>query len=241
MSKSAIIVIALIAVLVCSGISLSAGIGLGFVLRDSVEAPGVNALSTDPVVNSTNGPPAQAGDLLFSDDFSTERWDVYEDVDVRKNYDDGRYVIYAITENYDYWEVFDNRFDDFALEVEATQLSGPDLNSYGLIFRHQEDGGSFYRFEIGGDGTYAFSKMVDEEYIEITEWTDSVAIVKGHGQNRLRVEAKGPVFIFYINGEQVATATDSDFAAGEVGVIVGTFEEGDVAVAFDNLKVYALE
>ena len=48
-------------------------------------------------------------------------------------------------------------YSDFILEVDATQVSGPDNNTYGVIFRYGLDANEFYTFLISGDGFYVFT------------------------------------------------------------------------------------
>jgi hypothetical protein len=144
------------------------------------------------------------------------------------------------TETYSYWSLAGERLEDFVLEVETTQLAGPDDNDYGVILRHQDDA-NFYSFEISGDGYYTFTKLVDDELLEIIPWRESKAVHQGQRQNTLRVEAIGPDFSFYINDKLVDAAIDSDFSQGDIGLLVGTYEETGVEVAFDNLKVWAVE
>ena len=54
----------------------------------------------------------------------------------------------------------------------------------------------------------------------------------------MRAEAIGPNFTFYINDELVDAAIDSDFSRGDIGLLVGTYEEPGTHIAFDNLKVW---
>jgi len=56
------------------------------------------------------------------------------------------------------------------------------------------------------------------------------------------VACDGDRFTFYVNGEKLGTYTDNAFAAGDVGLAAGKFEEaGDVHISFDNLKVWGGE
>jgi hypothetical protein len=40
-----------------------------------------------------------------------------------------------------------------------------------------------------------------------------------------------------VNGQQVLSATDSSLTSGDIGLIAGTYDEGNVDVLFDNLVV----
>jgi hypothetical protein len=44
-------------------------------------------------------------------------------------------------------------------------------------------------------------------------------------------------FALYANGELVATATDDDFTTGMVGLTIGSYQDPNGAVLFDNFVV----
>jgi hypothetical protein len=53
----------------------------------------------------------------------------------------------------------------------------------------------------------------------------------------LRVDAKGPNFLFTINDQLVAQITDSDYPAGEIGFYAENIENANTHVHFGNLSV----
>jgi hypothetical protein len=178
--------------------------------------------------------------LLLEDDFSRERWKVLSDSEHRKGYAEGKYFIIVEAEEYSFWSIAGETYQDFVLEVETTQLDGPDNNDYGVILRYQDDA-NFYSFEISGDGYYTFSKLVDDELFDIIPWQESAIINQGNSRNTLRVETVGANFTFYINDELIDAAIDSDFSQGDIGLLAGTYQETGVHIAFDNLRVWAVE
>jgi len=136
------------------------------------------------------------------------------------------------------WSVATGKtFDDFALDVDATPLAGPDDNDYGVIVRHMDDD-NFYRFEISGDGYYNVQKRQKGQWQKlVADWTGSSAIHKGKATNHLRVVCAGRTMTFYVNQVQVVQVTDASFTRGAVGVLAGTLAEPGVQVAFDNLQM----
>ena len=131
----------------------------------------------------------------------------------------------------------DKRFGDFVLDVDARQVAGPDDNTYGVIFRYQDDR-NFYRLDISGDGYYAVSKRKDGVWTKVQDYVETPAVKQGHATNHLQVIAQGRQFTFNVNGETVKTFSDGDFPAGNIGVTAGTlFDNAGVQIAFDNLKV----
>ncbi len=131
----------------------------------------------------------------------------------------------------------DKRFGDFVLDVDATQVDGPNDNTYGVIFRYQDDR-NFYRLDISGDGYFAVFKRKDGVWTKIQDYVETPAVKQGRATNHLQVIAKGNQFTFNVNGETVKTFSDGDFPNGNVGVTAGTlFDNAGVQIAFDSLKV----
>jgi hypothetical protein len=135
------------------------------------------------------------------------------------------------------WSMPGRRFENFTLDVDATQLDGPNDNSYGVIVRYVDDK-NFYRLDISGDGYYAITKRKDGAWIKVQDWIEAEAIHKEKATNHLQVVAKGNQFAFNINGQPVATFSDGDFKQGDIGLTTGTlFDNAGVQIAFDNLTV----
>jgi hypothetical protein len=131
----------------------------------------------------------------------------------------------------------DKRFGDFVLDVDATQVDGPNDNTYGVIFRYQDDR-NFYRLDISGDGYFAVFKRKDGAWIKMQEYAETSAIQQGNATNHLQVIAKGDQFTFNVNGQTVKTFSDKDFTNGNIGVAAGTLSnEAGVHIAFDNVTV----
>ena len=136
------------------------------------------------------------------------------------------------------WSVASGKtFSDLTLDVDATPLSGPDDNDYGVIVRRVDDE-NLYRFEISGDGYYNVQKRVQGKWEKLApDWTPSAAIRKGTATNHLRVVCRGSTLTFYVNQVQLIQVTDASFARGEIGVLAGTLAQPGVQVAFDDLQV----
>ena len=138
------------------------------------------------------------------------------------------------------WAAAGRTYSDFRLSVEATQVSGPDDNEYGVLVRMAGDK-SFYAFSISGDG-YARAAYYNDGSWRIlgSDWTQNDAIHQGAATNVLEVEARGATFVFHVNGVQVLQVEDTRLAKGDVGFYAGAFDEANVVVDFDNLEVQPL-
>jgi hypothetical protein len=132
-----------------------------------------------------------------------------------------------------------DRYADLLLAADARHVS--DLpGEYGLAFRYQ-DPDNYYCFRISDDGHYSVVKRVAGERIDIVEWTSSSAINQGQEGNSLAVVCEGDNISVYANRRQLTTINDDSFAEGYIGVVVGSFGEPDVHVAFDRIWVGAVE
>jgi WD40 repeat protein len=186
-------------------------------------------------------PDAAEDELPYSDDFASASsgWTIQEEELGGTAYDGGQYHI-VVTGDSLSWGNPGKNFGDFALEVEATQVGGPDDNEYGVLLRYI-DRSNFYTFGISGDGFYRFSKRENGVWSTLLEWTQSGDIRKGNATNVIRVACQGDTFTFYVNGVELTSYSDSTFAAGDIGLYATTYEEGSTHVSFDNLRVEAIE
>lgn len=139
------------------------------------------------------------------------------------------------------WAAASRNYSDFHLTVEATQVSGPDDNEYGVLARMAGDQ-QFYVFSISGDG-YARAAQYSSGSWNLlgSDWMPSDAIHQGAATNVLELEARGATFVFSVNGTQVLQVEDAELVKGDIGLYAGAFNEADVVVDFDNLEVQPLQ
>ncbi len=168
-------------------------------------------------------------------------WDTQSDDELSRFYEQGTYHIGVQSENTVAWGRGDVELSDFYLEVETAHVAGPLDNEFGVLFRYV-DGGNFYFFSISSDGYYRLQKLVDDEWEVIIKWTPSDAIETGEASvNRLGVLAQGPRIGLLVNGIVLDEVEDDTFTTGNLALAAGTFDEGGVEIAFDNLKVWELK
>jgi hypothetical protein len=189
-----------------------------------------------PLATGANG-------ALYRDGFddSQSQWVLEADLEASARIADGQLLLNVLEPNLVTWaQLTDRTFGDFVLEVEATQVSGPNNNSYGVLFRVQ-DPTAYYRFDISGDGYYAVTRRDPTgggRWTWLTgDWVPSTAIHQGASTNRIRVLAQGSHFVFWVNGEQLTEADDKTYSRGAIGLNAGSFDEPGVMVSFDNLTI----
>jgi tetratricopeptide (TPR) repeat protein/Tol biopolymer transport system component len=186
--------------------------------------------------------PTPAFPLAWQDDFSTPEggWGEASDLQSVKKYENGRYHISVNASELFIWSTAGQDLADFMAEIEATQISGPNDNGYGLLFRFQDEQ-HFYRFDISGDGFYLLSKRSGNQWVTLVDWTESPFIHKGQATNRLKVICQGSQISLYVNDHHLTDFSDVSYSHGDIGLFAGTLSQGGTHISFDNLKVWAPE
>jgi len=182
------------------------------------------------------------GDQLpWSDDFSdpASGWQTESDASATVGYHEGAMRVFVESPNRLAWAWAGREFSDFHLAVEATQVSGPDDNEYGVLVR-MENNSRFYRFSISGDGYYRVSKH-DGTILELLsgDWLESDAINQGAATNLVEIVCQATRMTFFVNGEQLVQVEDAAYRRGDVGLYAGAFRDPGtgVEIHFDNLSV----
>jgi hypothetical protein len=188
----------------------------------------------------------QKGELLFIDDFQTTKvggaWGCARDENQSNYYEDGKYIINVVPID-SWWRVQSGKsFGDCIVEVEATPISGPDDNVYGVMTGWL-NWSNYYLFMISGDGYYKFIKREGGSWTQNDPWTESDGINLGKATNLIQVKRQGETLSFYANGIKLADYVDETFPEGNVGIIAGTTAcgGGNVTVSFDNFSVWTIK
>jgi tetratricopeptide (TPR) repeat protein len=180
-----------------------------------------------------------SGDILFEDDFSSpySGWTTREADDYTIRYADGSYRFNLQADGTTVWGRPRLDLTDVSIEVDVTKFSGPDT-LIGVICRYV-DSDNFYLLEIADTGVFAIYKLKDGKWGDppIVAFDQSEAIQTGNAANHLRADCSGSTFTLYVNGEKVAEGYDPDFASGDVGLLVGSFDQGGIEVEFDNFVI----
>lgn len=185
---------------------------------------------------------APKSDVLFSDDFSTtdKKWDQVTDTSRSTEYYNNAYRIVVNDTSIDAWaNPGKESFTDTHVEVDATKNAGPDDNDFGIICRYT-DIDKFYYGVVSSDGYYSILKMTGDggKILGHDNLLESDKINLGAATNHIRFDCVGTTFTLYVNGSQIDQQTDSDYTAGNVGLLAGTFGTAGTDILFDNFVVY---
>jgi hypothetical protein len=181
---------------------------------------------------------AKPGDILFQDEFENNStgWDRVSNDNGIMDYDQGGYRILVQQPTMNFWSTPEKNFRDVRVEADVIRLNGPDENRAGLICRYQA--GDYYFFIISNDGFYAIGKFIGGNTIllGLSEMQSSDFILT-NSINHLRADCIGNTLTFFVNFNQIASAQDTDFPSGDVGLLAGSFSESGVDVSFDHFVV----
>ncbi|HSM57735.1 MAG TPA: family 16 glycoside hydrolase [Candidatus Sulfomarinibacteraceae bacterium] len=182
-------------------------------------------------------------EVIFSDEFdegASGPWRLEGDDLSRATIADG-HLLLAVNapSSVHYVTLTEPSFSDFVLQVDATQLAGNPASSYGILARIAGEQ-QFYRFEVTGSGEYTVERHDGPgTYERLTDgWETSSALQTGVGAtNRLVVVAAGSSLSFYANEDLLTRVNDGRYQAGTIALDAGTFGQGDLQVAFDNVRI----
>jgi hypothetical protein len=130
-------------------------------------------------------------------------------------------------------------FSNFAFEVQLKIVRG---DCGGMIFRADNNSGKLYFFEVCQDGTYSFSRYLDftGDNVKVLAGGSSTAITTGlNRSNTIAVVAQGSTLTIYVKKQIIASANDSTFSHGQIGVFADE-NSNPTEVAFNNAKVWVL-
>ncbi|MEO8356989.1 MAG: SH3 domain-containing protein [Chloroflexota bacterium] len=106
---------------------------------------------------------------------------------------------------------------------------------YGLVFRRSGD--QYYAFAVSQrTKKWYVLKSSPNQLITLQEGSDDSIHDLDVGDN-LRVDAQGSNFLFHINSRLVTQISDPDYASGEVGFYVESFDSPNIHIHFDTLTI----
>jgi hypothetical protein len=184
------------------------------------------------------------GEVLYTDDFSDAEsgWDIYNGDAGISEYLNGSYLINVKEPQFDRWALAHQEFENVSVQVDATKINGTDDNNYGIICNYMGLD-QFYMFLISSDGYYMIQKKTAEGIYYLSgEWfEESEQIKTGDETNTIRAVCGEGKLSLFINNKLVDEVMDSEYTKGDVGLMAGTFNVGNVNISFDNFIVKKIE
>jgi len=134
-------------------------------------------------------------------------------------------------------------FDDFTVELQvltnSTKTAATGDFRYGLAFRRSGD--QYYAFTISPrTKKWSVLKSSPNELVVLKEGTND-NIHDLDVDDILRVDAQGSDFYFHINDQLIGQLSDADYATGEVGFYVESFDSPNTHIHFNTLNIRNFE
>jgi hypothetical protein len=178
--------------------------------------------------------------LLLADDFSdpTSGFAVLSDVDGGVEYADGSLRFTVLTEGAR-WYSYSRRLEAQDIEIEVTTqlVSGPRLGEIAILCRWRglEE---FTALAVRVDGAIGVWQVREGVTSWLLDWTtDKEFEVRPSEPFRMTVTCRGPELGLAVNGIPLAQVTDPQPSPGDVALMAGLGEPGELVVLFDNLEV----
>lgn len=189
-------------------------------------------------------PPSMELGVLFEDTFdgATADWLTYEDANQHWWIEGGQYNILVKVPHQPMtsWRTQIGAFHNFRLDIDAEQLNGPDDNTYGVLFRVIDDD-NYYCFYITGNSYVGLKKKVAGQFVVLLPELLSYYVNWGNDANHLTVIAEGNQLEVFVNGQSHFTVTDTEFAAGGIGMMAEMrTSPGQTHIVFDNIVLQEL-
>ncbi len=174
---------------------------------------------------------------VWEESFETgEAWHFASDAGAEIAVDEGRMTIRIRQPQEIAWATTDYACGRCMLEVEATALDGPADNEFGLLV-HVHDDETFYAFGVSSDGYGHAARYEAGEWVPLRDWEPTACVATGIGvPNHLVLTVDEGDFTLAVGDCEVLRLHDEALAEGTIGLYAGSFDEGGVLVAFDNLR-----
>ena len=213
---------------------------------DDNNTPVVPIDTNIPVIPTDTQP--SGGDVILSDDFSSQQWGIGTDADKSVEYVNEALQIIVYTKNYFVWSTPDDQdYQNVHMEVTVINNGTDSTTAFGLMCNQQAGAdNSFYYFAVTPAGQYAIAKAEEGADADIfltnnDEWANSDLIVKNASSYRVGADCGNGTLTLYVDGQQIASVSDSSYTSGGVAVFTWSGEEAtNTNVSFDDFLMTEL-
>jgi len=202
--------------------------------------------SDDPVPDPVESAPQSGGDVIFSDDFSSDRWGTGTDVDSAVEYVGDALNFDVYTDNYFVWSTPDDEtYSDIHMDVTVINNNTDSTTAVGFIC-NKSTGNDFYYLAMTPAGQYAIALAAEGETdVFLTnndEWADSDLITLNASSYRVGADCGNGTLALYVDGQLVDSVSDSAYTSGRVAVFAWSGEEVGITtdVSFDDFVMTEL-
>ncbi|MBN2119324.1 MAG: hypothetical protein JW730_22320 [Anaerolineales bacterium] len=191
-------------------------------------------------------PAGGAGQLPFSDDFSSEQWGTGSDADSSIAYADNALQMILFKKNhFVYSTLNDESYQNLHIEVTAINNDTDSTTAFGIICHQQSGTNDFYYVAVTPAGEFAIVKSAEgQSDVFLTndnQWAASEAIVKEAPSYRVGADCGNGTVTLYVDGQQIASVSDASYTSGGIALFVWSGENAATTnVSFDDFLMTAL-
>jgi hypothetical protein len=188
-----------------------------------------------------------AGELPFSDDFSSSQWGTGTDDNKSVEYANGALQMIVYTNNHFVWSPppGNRDYQNINMEVTVSNNGTDSTTAFGIMCNRQTTNGNFYFFAVTPAGQYAIGKAAEgRSDIFLTnndQWASSDLIPKDAASYRVGADCGNSSLTLYVDGQQIASVSDSSYTSGRVALFTWSGEEAtNTDVSFDDFLMTQL-
>ena len=185
---------------------------------------------------------------LLEDNFDggDTNWGTGTDTQSSVEYSNGGLHMQIFKENYFVWSTPDDQdYENVHIEVTVLNNGTDSTTAFGILCHQQTVTDSFYYFAITPGGEYAIAKaalaQTDVFLTNSDQWAQSDVIAQNAASYRVGADCGNGALTLYVDGQQIATVSDSTYVNGGVGVLAWSGQDvasGDVT--FDDFLMTKL-
>jgi serine/threonine protein kinase len=194
--------------------------------------------------------PINDSNVLLEDDFSVGRssaWGTGTDSDSSIEYADEALQMIVFTKNYFVWSTPDDQdYQNIHMEVTVINNDTDPTTAFGIMCFQQVEESSYYYLAMTPAGEYAIAKAVagqnDLFLTNNDQWTSSDLIEQNASSYRVGVDCGNGTLTLYVDGQQIASVSDTSYSTGGVALFTWSGEKVSSAdVTFDDFIMTSLE
>lgn len=184
--------------------------------------------------------------VILSDDFSSNRWGTGTDADSSVEYADGALRVIVYTQNYFVWSTpNDQDYQNTHMEVTVVNNGSDSTTAFGIMCNQQEVSDNFYYVAMTPAGEYAIAKAAEgQQDVFLTnndQWASSDLIPQEAASYRVGADCGNGTVTLYVNGQEIASVSDTSYVGGGVALFTWSGEEVNSAdVSFDDFLMTEL-
>ncbi len=212
---------------------------------ESTSLPATDLPLPSPTANSSND-----SDRLLEDDFSSDsrsKWGTGTDTDSAVEYVNDSLNMQVFKKNYFVWSSpNDQDYENIHAEITVLNNDTDPTTAFGIICHQQHPiTQSNYYFAITPAGEYAIAKAslaLDDVFLTNSDkWAKSDLIAQNADSYRLGADCGNGTLTLYVDGQQVASVSDSTYTNGGVALFTWSGQDATTTnISFDDFKMTPL-